>query len=408
MRKILLSVVSVVMCNCLSAQNINDNKVSFSYIQLPLIKIDDAFTKYEVRVLHAYLDANKDSIALHEQRKTEAQEKFNQSLLTHQNTCAAIKRSYLTQLAKWETQYNAGATTAAGSPISRPSKPNYPPPPAYPVVKPPRLHKEYAEEVVKREVKIEGFESGLGGSVLSITILPIRNIRIVKTKKGSGAATKYRYKCEYVLPVEIKLETPTQGPVLERVLLQDKKTYAMKEYKSQYEFEIYMLDNEQQFYDALEVYARKNAINEVNRFINDQVGYVDKKRKTEIYSVKKFKNYDYSDVTNAYSATVQALSLVGNERDRSSAQDKLEAALKKWEEIMLESNTYDKKARINDKVSAMIQCNIAEIQIWQSKFNVANATINLALNSGVLKAKNHAKRMKSYYSSLEQRWGVNY
>ena len=182
----------------------------------------------------------------------------------------------------------------------------------------------------------------------------------------------------------------------------------MKAYKSQYDFEIYMLDNEKRFYDELELYARTKAIAEANSFINDQVGYVNKRRNTEIYSVKKFKNYDYSDVTNAYSATVQALSLIGNDRDRSSAQDKFDAALELWREIMQESNTYDKKARINNKISAMIQCNIAEIKIWQSKFNEANATLNLALNSGVLKAKIHAKKMPSLYSSLEQRWRVNF
>jgi len=408
MRKIILFGLTLIVFNCLNAQNINDNKVSFSYIQLPLIKIDDGLTKYEVRVSHGYLDANKDSLALHEARKTEAQESFDRALLTYQNTCAAIKRNYLTNMAKWETRSNAGATTSNGLPLPKPVNPGYPAPPVYPVVKAPRLHTEYDEEIVKRGINIKGFESGLGGSILSLNLLPIRNVRIIKTRKGSGASTKYQYKCEYTLPIELKLETPTQGPILERVLFQEKKTYSMKEYKSQYDFKIYMLDNEGQFYNELEHYARSKAIAWANTFINDQVGYVSKRRNTEIYSVKKFKNYDYSDLTNAYSATVQALTLIGNDRDRSSAMDKLDAALELWSEIMMESNTYDKKARINDKISAMIQCNIAEIKIWQSKFNEANATLNLALNSGVLKAKIHAKKMPSLYSSLEQRWRVNY
>ena len=408
MLKIILLGLTLIVFNCLNAQNINDNKVSFSYIQLPLIKIDDGLTKYEVRVSHGYLDANKDSLALHEARKAEAQESFDRALLTYQNTCAAIKRNYLTNMAKWETQSNAGVTTSSGLPLPKPVNPVYPAPPVYPAVKAPRLHTEYDEEIAKRGINIDGFESGLGGSILSLNLLPIRNIRIIKTRKGSGGSTKYQYKCEYTLPIELKLETPTQGPILDRILFQEKKSYSMKEYKSQYDFEIYMLDNEGKFYEELERQARSKAIAWANTFINDQVGYVNKRRNTEIYSVKKFKNYDYSDLTNAYSATVQALTLIGNERDRSSAMDKLDAALELWREIMMESNTYDKKARINDKISAMIQCNIAEIQIWQSKFNEANATLNLALNSGVLKAKIHARKMPSLYSSLEQRWRVNY
>ena len=223
MRKILLFGLSLIICTCLNAQNINDNKVSFSYIQLPLIKIDDGLTKYEVRVSHAYLDANKDSLALHETRKTTAQESFDRALLTYQNTCAAIKRNYLTNMARWEKQTNAGVTTSEGFPLPKPVYPVYPTPPVYPTIEVPRLHKDYDEEIVKRAINIEGFESGLGGSILSLNLLPIRNVRIIKTRKGSGAATKYQYKCEYILPVELKLETPTQGPILERVLFQEKK-----------------------------------------------------------------------------------------------------------------------------------------------------------------------------------------
>jgi hypothetical protein len=230
----------------------------------------------------------------------------------------------------------------------------------------------------------------------------------VQTIKGTGAATKYQYTCEYVLPIEIKLETPTQGVLLERVIFNEKRLYGMKEQSSQYDHQLFMLDNADQFYADLESYARNNAIKEASNYVNDQVGYVNKKRNTEIYSVKGFKGHDYSDVTNAYSLTVQALSMVVKDRDCSSAQDKLEAAMKLWEEIMMESNTYDNKARINDKVSAMIQCNMAEIQLWQAKFSEANATLNLAKNAGVFKAKSHANSMASFYAERQQRWEVNY
>ena len=113
-------------------------------------------------------------------------------------------------------------------------------------------------------------------------------------------------------------------------------------------------------------------------------------------------------MTNAYSATVQALNLIKNDRDCSGAQEKLEAAVALWNEIMLESNTYDNKARINDKITAMIQCNIAEIQLWQTKFSEANTLLNLVINAGVMKAKSHAKKMKPFYENREKRWNVNF
>ena len=182
----------------------------------------------------------------------------------------------------------------------------------------------------------------------------------------------------------------------------------MKEYKSEFEHDLYMLDNEDRFFSDLELYARRNALNAANTYLNDQAGFVNRTRSTEIYSVKRFKNYEYSDVTNAYSLTVSALQLVANDRDRSGARAKLEAALASWNTVMEESNTYDNNARINDKISAMIQCNIAEIYVWLSRFNEANAMINQVKNSGVLKGKMHANRVDSYYMNLQKRWDLNF
>jgi hypothetical protein len=248
----------------------------------------------------------------------------------------------------------------------------------------------------------------MGGSVVTVNILPIREVRIIKSKSGSGSSTKYKYRCEYVLPIELTLQSPTQGNLIETVILNEKKSYQMKDYKSEFEHELYMLDNEDRFFSDLELYARRNALNATNTYLNDQAGFVKKTRSTEIYSVKRFKNYEYSDVTNAYSKTVSALQLIANDRDRSGARAQLEQALAAWEQIMEESNTFDNKARINDKISAMIQCNIAEIYVWMARFNEANAMINQVKNAGVLKGKTHAKRVDSYYLSLQKRWDLNF
>ena len=390
------------------SQNINDNKVSFNYTQLPLLKIDKAFNSYEVRVVHSYKSANEDSLLLFQARQDAAMQDFERRRIRYQQSRDSLERLYLRQLSSWEQQVNAGVVTTGGQPLASPNPPFFPEPPAYPNIKQPHLHTDFDEEVVKSSVQLQGFEQGLGGSILFIDLQPIQNIRIIQKKKGTGASTKYQYTCEYILPVHIKLETPTQGILLQRVLFERKKTYKMNEQKSQYDHQLFMLDNEDQFLLELELYARKQAINEANNFINEQFGYVNKTRNVEIYSVKKFKSYDYSDVTNAYSATVEALSSIRNDRDCSGAQAKLDHAMKLWNEVMLESNTYDNKARINDKVSAMIQCNIAEIQLWQSKFNEANSTLNLVLNSGVLKGKTHVKRVKSFYDKRAKRWKVNY
>lgn len=390
------------------AQNINDNKIGFGYIQLPLVKINDAFTQYEVRVVHSYIKANEDSLALHEIRKNAAAQQFEIENMRYKRTHDSLVRIHLAQMASWEKQVNSGATTAAGGAIPQPTPPAFPQPPAYPDILPLTLHSEVDEQAFQNGMEIGGFEKGLGGFIVNIDILPLRDIQIEGRKKGSGANTRYEYTCKYILPIQVKVESPTQGTVLETVLLDTPQSYELPKQSSNYDHLLYMLERKETFFAELEKSAREKAFAFVNAYLNDQVGYVNKQRNTEIYSVKRFKDYDYTDVTNAYTATVRALSLIQMDRDWSTAQPKLAEAMKMWEEIMMESNTYDGKARINDKITAMIQCNIAEIQFWQTKFNEADATLNLVLNSGVLKGKSHARDAGSFYDEMEKRWKVNY
>ena len=408
MKTTFFSLVFLFVAQISLGQNIRDNKVDFNYIQLPKILIDKSFNQYEVRVNHNYLDANEDSLALYAVKQDAAKKEYEANIARYYSTKDSLERLYLVQLSAWEKQLNAGATNGQGQPIVQPTAPIFPEPPVLRRIEEPRLHTKLDEETVSNGVQIQGYEQGIGGSILNISIDPLRVLRIVEKKKGTGASTKYTYTCEFSLPVQIKLETPTQGVLIDQLIQGANQTYKMKEFSSKYDYQLYMMDHANEFYSELERYARQRAISSASSYLNEQVGFMNKTRRTEIYSVRKFKSYDYTDVTNAYTATVQALALVGKDRDCSSAQDGLEKALALWNEIMIESNTYDGKARINDKISAMIQCNIAEIQMWQADFSSSEATLNLAINAGVLKAKNHANSAQSFLQYRKERWNANY
>ena len=113
-------------------QNINDNKVSFGYIQLPLIIIDDAYNNYEVRVSHTYRAANEDSLILFQARQDAAMQLFERNRVRYQQSRDSLQRVYLIQLATWEKQVNAGAVTGTGQPLPKPNPPLFPEPPMYP------------------------------------------------------------------------------------------------------------------------------------------------------------------------------------------------------------------------------------------------------------------------------------
>jgi hypothetical protein len=124
--------------------------------------------------------------------------------------------------------------------------------------------------------------------------------------------------------------------------------------------------------------------------------------------VKKYRDYDYTDVIAAYTASTQALNLVSKDRNRASAYDKLDQAIVKWKNILQDSNPTDEKSRINDKVSAVIYCNLAELLAWRGDYDQAELYTNMALNSGVMKARNHAERMVGFYADQKKRWQVHF
>ena len=152
MKTILLSVSILCLSIATSAQNINDNNVSFSYIQLPLIKIDEAYQTYDVQVIHSYKSANEDSLLLFNARKNAALQQFERDRIRYQQKRDSLERLYLRQLSSWEINVNAGQLTAAGQPLPQPNPPIFPEPPMYPVVKQPRLHTDFSDDIIRQMI----------------------------------------------------------------------------------------------------------------------------------------------------------------------------------------------------------------------------------------------------------------
>lgn len=384
------------------SQNIDDNKVSFPYIQLPLQKVNPQFTTYEIRVNHLYTNANTDSLTVYNNRKDLAQKTFDVQYSIWLEQKKSVDRAYLAQMATYEKAINAGTIATL------PANPIYPIAPVLATQEKIKLHSELSDNDVNNSIVLQGFEKGLGGSIITIDVHPIRSIKIIEKKSGTGPTTKYNYTCQYILPIEVTFETPIDGKIYHKILFDNFQSYSMKSYASKYEYQSWLMDNGDKFFTDMERDVRKSALNETNNILNNQFGFVKTTRGSELYAVKRHKDYDYTDVTEAYTLTTQALSNVYKDRNRSSAKEKIDQAIKKWNIILEESNTIEDKARVNDKITAMIQCNLAELYVWKGDFDQAELYSNLALNSGVFKFKNHAENVRGFYNDQKMRWKVHY
>jgi len=408
MKRILLASALVLTGSVSFGQNINDHKVNFNFIQLPLLKIDTQYDNYSVKVEHAYRQANEDSTVMFNARNEVAMQLFMQSNERYHRERDSLDRIYLAQMSSWEQKVNAGTTNADGSQLAQPASPLYPPAPMMDPIEAPLSHSEFQENTALDRIDLAGYTKGEGEVEITITIHPIRSYRIVESKKGTGASTKYNYTARYVMPIGLRVSNPSQGIIMETVLYESERTYNLPSQKSKYDHELYMKDNRETVFRQMETAGRSSAISQLNDHLNNHFGFVQRSRSTEIYSVKSFKGFDYTDVTNAFTQTTLALQGVGSDRNRSGAMSQIDAAISATETILAESNLGDKKSRINDKVTAMLQCNLAELYMWKADFNKCDGLANIAMNSGEGKAKRHIRDELGFYKDQRNRWDVHY
>ena len=369
-----------------TGQNIDDNFVNFNYTQLPLISVDESLRSYRFEVVTDVEGANMDSTTTYQIRLDNAVSIYQKRMDT-----------WLSKMSLIQQQENATGTSQSA---------NYPPKPSLELVVKPVQH-TVTTNASAEGIKISGFNEGDNGLLVRYTLLPIKNVKFSYSKKGEAANTKYDYKCSYILQAKMEVIDPSNTILFEKMVGRA-KTKGLGKYKSTYDFAKWYMNNRETFYAQIESEGRKAAIAGSGVALDNQFGYINKSRKAEIYSVKKYKDYDYTDVIMAYNQTTEALLKVGNDRDRSGAMDDLEEAREMWLKILEESNLQNKKERINAKISAVIWCNLAEIAVWMADFNEADNQVSKTMNSGIMKAKSHIKGEKSFYADQKNRWNANF
>ena len=369
-----------------TGQNIDDNFVNFNYTQLPLISVDESLRSYRFEVVTDVEGANMDSTTTYQIRLDNAVSIYQKRMDT-----------WLSKMSLIQQQENATGTSQSA---------NYPPKPSLELVVKPVQH-TVTTNASAEGIKISGFNEGDNGLLVRYTLLPIKNVKFSYSKKGEAANTKYDYKCSYILQAKMEVIDPSNTVLFEKMVGRA-KTKGLGKYKSTYDFAKWYMNNRETFYAQIESEGRKAAIAGSGSALDNQFGYINKSRKAEIYSVKKYKDYDYTDVIMAYNQTTEALLKVGNDRDRSGAMDDLEEAREMWLKILEESNLQNKKERINAKISAVIWCNLAEIAVWMADFNEADNQVSKTMNSGIMKAKSHIKGEKSFYADQKNRWNANF
>ncbi len=397
--KLLLLAVGFVAFNA-AAQNIQDEKVTYSYIQLPSNPFESGTEKFSVSVTQDFEERNQDSLEWYEQRLEQVRQEREAAMKLWFEEKERIDRSYYEAMAKYEKDVAAGSTTSV-----KPTDPVYTACPCMPDPDKPFLTDDIPVDAVSEMIKIPGFERAEGGAKITLGFQGFDKGEITHKKETTG---DIKYTIQYKHPVHVKIEDKDGTVTYDKLHPSTTgfQTFTTQAFKSEYEFKLWWMDNEETFWTQRQKDVINVVVGSLNGKLANEIGYPKQSRTTEIYTAKD-RDFDYTDLLEAYQSAKDGLLQLSVDRDKEAALEYLGTAISKYNQILTESDVNNKKARINHKVTAAIYCNLAECYMWMDDFSQAELFLNKAANVGVGKYKRHGNNMMPFLMDQKKRFAAN-
>lgn len=387
-----------------SAQNILDNKVTFKYTQLPLVKITDNSRTYALDVQMSYKQRNDDSLKAWEQARQNYLVTLEGYMNAYEMQTAQIDRQHLNNMVQWEKQVAAG-NTAAQPPV----KPPYPGmnPPLRP--KKPFILQDIVPASITAAIRPEGITLNAGSQTrITLTFDGFEKGPVRLDKTGQAPTEKYSYVIQYRHPVTMRIDVPGRGTVFNQRIVETEpfQSTRAKEFATKAELELWWFDNELPTWEERQRSAVNEMCNLITGYLTQNHGFPVITRRIELYSAKQ-KGVDYTDVQKAYSAMEAGLLQLAYPDKIAQAHAKFNEALGVYNQILQESNPNDRKARVDANVTSACLVNMTEAYIWLNDYTNAEMTANRVINIGVNKYVRDARAHLEFIRIQQTRWNAN-
>jgi hypothetical protein len=355
--------------------------------------------QFSASVVQNFDQRNEDSLQWYDQRLEQVRLERKAAMDLWNEDKKKIEKSYWAAMSAYEAQVDSGSTTAA-----KPLEPFYGSCPCNPDPKKPFLTNDISVDAIAGMVKIPGFQSAEGGAKITIGFQGFDK----GTMKKGGAAGAITYAIQYKHPIHVKIEDTDGTIVMDKILPSSTgfQTTTSPKFKNDWDFKAWWIDNEETFWAERQIDIINTVIGKLNAMLADDIGFAVKSRTSEFYTVKG-KNYDYTDLLEAFQSAQDGLLQLGSDVEKNSALEYLGTAVVQYEAIIAQSDINDKKAKISKKVTAAMFCNIAECYLWMDDFSKAELYLNKAANLGVGKYKRHGNSLKPFLLNQKKRFSAN-
>lgn len=333
-------------------QSIDAQKVTFDYVRLPLIPLPTGTHTYSPEVVLRYAEDVKQQKAAHESAVAEAKnkaEKDKQEYKAQSLKEKALNRFLLDQRKPGEAvippaNYTAqlfDASTLASTYIAVSGL----------------QRAQGAAGDLRVTVTLDGFTLGPTTSIM------MRDGRKVDATTATGAGLKQAYEVSYKSPVAIKVTTK-DGTVLSDELLEASTTYTTVA------TDVYGSAEQPTFLRQLDENIMKTNMKLVTEYLDSKFGQRTVTRNTAIWVVSD-KKTNYDEYPQAYVKALMGYKMQADPTRATDGRKQISEAVAMWDKALTESNPKDKKARIDEKVTAATLFNDAEANLWMNNFDEA-------------------------------------
>ncbi|RFP63444.1 hypothetical protein D0N36_19305 [Hymenobacter lapidiphilus] len=341
-----------------NAQSIDAQKVTFDYIRLPLVPVPAGTSSYTPEVVLRYVESVKQQQSDHVSAVAEAKakaEKDKQEYKAQSLKEKAMNRLLLDERKPGEAVIPTADYTAQ-------------------VYDAPTLAATY--------LSLSGMQRAQNAGDLRVTVTldgftqgPITPIQVKGTSLSVGGAStgdgiKHAYEVSYKSPISVKVTTK-EGKVLLDEMLESTNTYTIgktEAFATEEGLNKFWRNNQGAFMRQLDEDAMKTNMKLVTDYLDSALGKRAITRNTSVWVVSD-KKVNYDEFPQAYEKALVGYKLLADPTRTLDANKQITDAVVVWNKVLAESNPKDKKARIDEKVTAATLYNTAEANMWLNNFD---------------------------------------
>lgn len=380
--------VALLLTMSARAQSIDAQKVTFDYVRLPLIPLPAGTHTYSPEVVLRYADDVKQQKAAHESAVAEAKtkaEKDKQEYKAQSLKEKALNRFLLDQRKPGEAvippaNYTAqlfdantlASTYVAVSGLQR---------------------AQGTTGDLRVTVSLDGFTLGPTTSIM------MRDGRKVDATTATGPGLKQAYEVSYKSPVSIKVTTK-DGTVLSDELLEASTAY------TSVATEVYGSAEQPTFLRQLDENIMKTNMKLVTEYLDSKFGQRTVTRNTAIWVVTD-KKINYDEYPQAYVKALMGYKMQSDLTRATDGRKQISEAVAMWDKALTESNPKDKKARIDEKVTAATLFNDAEANLWMNNFDEAELLLARLKLLDISRYNTLAKELSTVLQDQRTRYAAN-